>query len=43
LIAFSPRPAGFVTRLITGDRSRELLEASLVPVLALPVEGGEAS
>lgn len=38
-LVFCPRHAGFVTRLLTGDRARSLLEASPVPVVSLPSEG----
>lgn len=37
-LVFCPRHAGFVTRLLTGDRARSLLEASPVPVVSLPSE-----
>lgn len=37
-VVFCPRHAGLVTRLLTGDRSRALLEAAPVPVISLPSE-----
>lgn len=37
-LVFCPRHAGLVTRLLTGDRARSLLEASPVPVVGLPSE-----
>lgn len=40
-VAFCPRPAGTLTRLLTGDRARSLLETSPVPVVSLPVKEGE--
>ncbi|WP_248517762.1 universal stress protein [Salinarchaeum laminariae] len=40
LIAFSPREAGRLTRLLTGDTSLSLLTGSPVPMVVLP-EAGE--
>ncbi|GAB3690362.1 hypothetical protein GCM10028857_26670 [Salinarchaeum chitinilyticum] len=40
LIAFSPREAGRLTRLLTGDTSLDLLTDAPVPLVVLP-DGGE--